>query len=240
MALVVYALNQSVESQWHGLVWRSLERLLRRERDSLPPPTVALSTEQLQHFDGVYRLPSGGEIRVIAEDGTLVVGAENQAGVDALLQAATPNAERFGDWTVKVIRAAHGGQTLSSVPVTAEQLKDLATWLSSRIRDGTDPPLQLLGSMPQPSSPQRVQTFVRVGDTTGVVVRLIWEPQRLLAWADGIRFPGFRRFHPTSRTTAASFSPRESGWAILEVNKRELVVQSHAGQRSQPAVRVSR
>jgi CubicO group peptidase (beta-lactamase class C family) len=238
-ALVVYALNQSVESQWHTLVWRSLEQLLRGERDSLPPPTVTLAAEQLRRFDGVYRLPSGGEIRVVSEDGALLVGAENQAGVDALLHVATPNAEHFADWSVSVVRAALGGETLSSVPVTAEQLKDLKSWLESRVSDGTGARLQLLGSMPHPSSPRRVQTFVRLGGATGVVVRLIWEPHRLLAWADGIRFPGFRRFHPTSRTSAASFSPREPGWALLEVTERGLVVQSTAGQRSQPAIRVS-
>jgi hypothetical protein len=160
--------------------------------------------------------------------------------VDALLHVATPNAERFGAWSVTVIRGALSGQTPPSVPVTAEQLKELESWLGSHIRDGTGARLQLLGSVPHPSSPERVQTFVRVGGATGVVVRLIWEPQRLLAWADGIRFPGFRRFHPTSRATAASFSPREPGWAILELTERGLVVQSPAGQRSQLAIKLSR
>lgn len=238
-ALVVFALNQSVESQWHALVWRSLERLLRGERDSLPPPTVTLSVEELRPFDGMYRLPSGGEVRVVAEDGALVVGAENQGGVDALLGVATPDADRYGDWSARVLRAALDDETPSPAPVTGEQLKELQSWLGSRIRDRADAGIQMLGSMPHPSSPQRVQTFVRVGGTTGVVVRLIWEPQRLLAWADGVRFPGFRRFHPTSPTTAASFSPREPGWAMLEVTERGLVVQSSGGQPSQPALRVS-
>jgi CubicO group peptidase (beta-lactamase class C family) len=239
-ALVVFALNQSVESQWHVLVWRSLERLLRNERDSLPPPTVILSAEQLRRFDGVYRLPPGGEIRLVAEDGALLIGAENQGGVDALLGIRTPQAGRYGDWSSRVLRAALGGGTPSPAPVTPEQLKDLQGWLVSRVRDGTGPRLHLLGSMPHPSSPERVQTFVRVGGDPGVVVRLIWEPQRLLAWADGVRFPGFRRFHPTSRTTAASFSPREPGWAMLEVTERGLIVESSARQRSRWAVRVSR
>ena len=239
-ALVVYAINQSVESQWHALVWRSLERLLRGERDSLPPPTVTLSAEQLRHFAGVYRLPSGGEIRVVAEDGALVAGAENQGGVDALLHAAAPDPHRYGDWSVRVLRAAQRGEPPSSMPATAEQLQDLKSWLGSRVRDTTVARFELLGSMPHPSSPQRVQTFVRVGGDAGAVVRLIWEPERLLAWADGVRFPAFRRFHPTSRTTAASFSPREPGWATLEVTERGLVVQASDGQRSGPAVRVPR
>lgn len=239
-ALVVFALNQSVESQWHALVWRSLERLLRGERDSLPPPPVTLSAEELRRFEGMYRLPSGGELRLVAEDGALLVGAENQGGVDALLGVATPHAERYGDWSTRALRAALGGGPPSPAPVTAEQLKDLQGWLSSRVRDGGSPGLQVLGSMPHPSSAERVQTFVRLGDDAGVVVRLIWEPQRLLAWADGVRFPGFRRFHPTSRTTAASFSPREPGWATLEVTDGGLVVESPTGQRTQRAVRTSR
>ena len=239
-ALVVYALNQSVESQWHALVWRSLERLLRGERDSLPPPTIALSTEELHQFDGVYRLASGGEIRVVAEEGALVVGAENQGGVDALLHVATPDADRYGDWSMRVVRAAHRGESLSSVPVTGEQMKELQTWLGSRVHDTTGAGFELLGTMPHPSAPQRVQTFVRVAGGAGVVARLIWDPQRLLAWAEGVRFPVFRRFHPTSRTTAASFSPREPGWATLEVTQPGLVVQSPDGKRSGPAVRVSR
>ena len=239
-ALVVFALNQSVESQWQALVWRSLERLLRAERDSLPPPTVTLSPEELRRFDGMYRLPSGGELRLVAEDGALLLGAENQGGVDALLGVATPHAERYGDWSLRALNAALGGAPPSPTPVTTEQLKDLQGWLSSRVPDGASPRLQVLGSMPHPSSAERVQTFVRVGDDAGVVVRLIWEPQRLLAWADGVRFPGFRRFHPTSRTTAASFSPREPGWATLEITERGLVVGSPAGQRSQRAARISR
>jgi CubicO group peptidase (beta-lactamase class C family) len=239
-ALIVFALNQSVESQWHALVWRSLERLLRGERDSLPPVTVSLSAEQLRQFDGVYRLPSGGEMRVIAEDGALLIGAENQGGVDALLGAATPQADRYADWSERALRAALDGAAPSLVPVTAEQLKDLQGWLASRVREGKDVGLRVVGSMPHPSARERVQTFVRVGGDSGVIVRLIWEPQRLLAWADGVRFPGFRRFHPTSPTTAASFSPREPGWTTLVVMERGLVVESAAGDRGVVAVKVPR
>src|SRR5687768_4537431 len=237
-ALVVFALNQSVESQWHALVWRSLERLLRGERDSLPPPTVALPVEQMRQLDGVYRLPSGGEIRVIAEDGALLVGAENQGGVDALLGAPTPQADRYGDWSERALRAALDGASPSPAPVTAEQLKELQGWLASRVREGAGARFHVLGSTPHPSARERAQTFVRVGGDSGVVVRLIWEPERLLAWADGVRFPGFRRFHPTSPTTAGSFSPREPGWATMELTQRGLVVESPAGERSALAVKV--
>ena len=237
-ALVVFAINQSVESQWHALVWRSLERLLRGERDSLPPPTVTLSSEQRRAFDGLYRFPSGGEVRVITEDDALLMGAENQGGVDALLGSVTPHADRYGDWSVRTLRAVLDGEPPSPAPVTVEQMRNLKDWLGSRVGAGASLPLQVLGSTPHPSSPERVQTFVRVGVGASVVVRLIWDPQRLLAWADGVRFPAFHRFHPTSPTTAASFSPREPGWATLEVTERGLVVKSPVGERTPVAVKV--
>jgi CubicO group peptidase (beta-lactamase class C family) len=239
-AFVVFALNQSVESQWHALVWRSMERVLRGERDSLPPPTVTLSSEQLGRFAGAYRFPSGGEVRVVSEAGALVMGAENQGGVDALFGGVTPHADRYSDWSVRALTAALDEATSSPAPVTAEQMKNLKDWLGSRRPAGPGPRLRVLGSTPHPSSPERVQTFVRIGADTGAVVRLIWDPQRLLAWADGVRFPGFRRFHPTSPTTAVSFSAREAGWTTLEVTDRGLVVQSPGGERSQVAARISR
>ena len=243
-ALIVFAINQSAESQWAGLVWRTLERFLSGQRDSLPPPTVRLERAEIKTFAGLFALPTGGKIRVIDEDGDLLVGAESQSAVDALGCAPEFEAVRRANESSMRVLTGFIHSTADTSLFPASQRGEFRQWLSGRIPPDSERSLEVLGAALHASARGRVQTFVRLGGTGAPVLRLIWEGEQLLAWGDGIRLPCLRRFRPTSTATAASFSPRDATWATLRLERRPtgdgLVVRLPGAAETAPAQRIDR
>jgi CubicO group peptidase (beta-lactamase class C family) len=236
-ALFVYTTNQSVEAQWHALIWRSLERALRGDSVELPLPTVQPSASALDAFAGVFELPNGGRIRIAREGEEILMGGENQAGSDALLGAAgAPDAERVSDLSRRLVASVLAGRSDTTLPVTWDQLRELTEWIRARAGSGNQ--LTVLGSVPHTSGAGRVQTFVRAGNPGAPVMRFIWDRTQLLFWADGIRFPAFRRLRPNSASTATAFTPRETGWVTLVRSGDTVRVQWKDGRSTRVARRV--
>lgn len=224
-ARLVFALNQSVESQWHSVVWRTLERAITGQRDSLPPATVQLTTAGRARFAGAYAVPGGGLIRVIADGDELIVGVEGQNAVDVVQGAsAAPNAARHGDLSRRLLKSIAAGGPVDSTLLTASRYQELVAWLSGGTSLSSGLPIEYLGTTPHPSGGGRTQAFVRLGTDERLVVRLIWEGDRLLAWSDGVRLPLLRRFRTTSATSAVAFHAREPQWVTLRLSADASVV----------------
>jgi CubicO group peptidase (beta-lactamase class C family) len=223
-ARLVFALNQSVESQWHSLVWRTLERAITGQRDSLPPATVHLTAAGRARFAGAYAVPGGGLIRVIADGDELIVGVEGQNAVDVVQGAAVPNAARHEELSLRVLSGIAAGGPVDSTLLAASRYQELVSWLSARASLSPSLRIEHLGTTPHPSGGGRAQAFVRLGTDDRLIVRLIWEGERLLAWSDGVRLPLFRRFRTTSATSAVAFHAREPQWVTLRLSADASVV----------------
>ncbi len=239
-AVVVFAINQSGEAGWAGFVWRTIERHLLGQSDSLPPAAVALDREQLGAFTGIYRLPDGGLVRVLVESGELVVGALNQGGTNAL-GCVVPDSSAISSSaaTARVIGATQRS-TSDTALVNAVQRAQLRRWIATNWLGAAE--VDILGTAPHPSAASRVQTFARATGHSGVL-RLIWEGEQLLGWSDGVRMPCFARFRPTSDTSAVSFNPRAAGWATLHTREHDgvggMVFVPRNGRMSARAIRAS-
>jgi len=226
-ATVAYALNQSQDAEWQTVATRSVERAIAGAPDTLPPATVRLAAAELRHFVGIWTAGSA-TVHVTADSvGTLLVGAEGQAAVDALLRPGEVGGgpgDGANERSRALIVALASAATVDSAVTSAATSAALRAWLRDRVGRLPSAAVTALGTTPHPSGANRVQTFVRVGDSSGDVLRLIWDGPRLLAWADGARLPGTTRFRPSSATTAAAFSPRDP---VV----RELVLLDVAGRQ---------
>ena len=241
-ARLVFLVNQSVESQWHSLVWRTLEGAVTGQRDSLPPATVRLTAPERARFAGAYAVPGGGLIRVMPDGEELIVGVEGQNAVDVMLGPTTvPNGARYGERSLQILNAIGTGAPVDTTTLARPRYQELAAWLAARTSTSSSLPLEHLGTLPHPSGGGRTQAFLRLGGDAGAVVRLIWEGERVLAWGDGIRLPLFRRFRTTSAHTAVAFHAREPQWVTLRLGPdgATVTLEQPDGRTTPPASRTA-
>jgi hypothetical protein len=220
-AALVYALNQAQGAGWQQVVGRSVERLLAGVPDTLPPATVAATPEALARFAGAWRVSPDAVVRVVAEDGMLVAGAEGQAAANALLFPGRTDAPAYDDQNgraVGIVRAAARGDRADPALGAVADAAALVAWVRARVRDTTGAAhVAVLGTTPHPSGRGRLQTFVRAGGSGAPVLRLIWDNGRAVAWNEGVRWPAFARYRLTAPDAAVAFTPRTPGWASLRL-----------------------
>lgn len=127
-----------------------------------------------------------------------------------------------------------------TVLIDSRQRREILQWLTDHSPAGRPLGAVVLGTTPHPSGGGRVQTFLRVDAFGSPVIRLIWQGERVVGWSDGIRLPAFRRYKPTSTSTAVSFSPRERDWQTLRLDAsgETLQIQSTNGTSTLLARRI--
>ncbi|HVF39104.1 MAG TPA: hypothetical protein VM939_04325, partial [Gemmatimonadaceae bacterium] len=116
---------------------------------------------------------------------------------------------------------------------------ELSQWIRTEAPNIHADSLNLLGTVPHPAGPGIVQTFIQLGNREQApVLRLIWERNKVGAFAGGIRFPGFGRFRMTSNNTAVAYHPTEPGIRTIEVqrdssgNATGIVIVRESGNRT--------
>ncbi len=220
---IAFALNQQADANWQTVVWRSLERAVAGTPDTLPPATIAIAPEALRAMTGRYEVAPGAYVRITAEEGNLVVGGEGQSAADVLVEqrpedsASTIVANRR---SLLIVREAMRGVVGETTRALVNDPTALGEWIRTRAHNVTAESVMLLGTVPHPAGPGIVHTFVQLGKSGNApVIRLIWERDRVGAFADGIRLPGFGRFRMTSKETAVAYHALDRGWRTIEFSR---------------------
>jgi len=202
----------------------------------LPPPTISRPASEMAKYAGTYKLPTGGELDVTADDSRLRISGKgkdaflllmsNDAGdekaLDALSQKTASIIQKSAEGVYEPLYEAFAGR----LPLDRIKTMETEMWEMRKSRFGKFENVEILGTVP---SLEGGATYARVHFERGA-------PLLLYSWGKNVlqgiqAAPGLpeNTFRPVSSTAFLKFDIRTSAAARIEVGESRLTFVTRRG-----------
>jgi hypothetical protein len=209
--VVILLINNRM--RWRSLLTNTLTSAAFGQAYETPPPLITMDAATLEHYAGVYRLSTGGQIHAWVSDGAFFIGAEGQDAVNLLTHASDKDAALYGELNTRVTRIIEKFlrgdfsllQEFSGTAKPSEYAASFQQWWEDFVRNnGAVKTHRILGTAR--SRTGHAVTFVRVEyERATKVLRLLWFNDKMVGHGSGVPRPAVALFLPESPTQFTSF-----------------------------------
>jgi hypothetical protein len=170
--------------------------------DLSAPPIAKTAVADLQIYEGTYRTASGASFKVRAENGQMIIAAENQEAVNVL----APVDEKF---QIKLSEA--NGRTKAIVETATKNATKNAPFSDEikRLEDnfGKLQKSEILGTVPLTPEADLATTYVQLQFEKAVkVFRFVWNKARIVNVLQNTPLPAATHFTPQSKTDFVGYN----------------------------------